>query len=382
MGRRRDGARAANLGHAARSRAARVGVRAEGEVGVRYCAHNGCEYRVDVSRMVQTKLATGSRRSVLREVLEGFGVAWSFDSCRRGGRSDQCAVYTPYPSEVCAVLEHRYRTHCAAALVVQKDPRSTEAQEAAVNKLTNAALRTVFGLNVTESTTGTELTTTSGDDSDKGFGTHRVSPDPIASAPPDAPAAACSNSRRVKLKAAARLAARVGPAEPALADCLFERVLRSKWSQVEVAAAVSWLLRRGFQFSPAHCRKVALLHGSLMVLRVLLVDARVDVRGLELLSEAPRAAARGRAACADGGWVQRCKAAVKVLLARGARLGGAGTRSKLLKRLEDDAQALLRARALATWCQALPDVMLGHIADYANIAAPFAWRDFNWPVCE
>lgn len=391
----------AGLGHAARSRAARVGVRTEGDAAVRYHAHNGNEYRVDLSRMQQTKLATGSRRTVLREVLEGFGMVWSFESSRRGGRSragtdsesltldpcggrsHQCAVYVQYPNEVCAVLEHRYRTFCATSLAVQQEPKSIKAAEAAVQKLNNASLRAIFGLNVAETSTGTEISTeistTSGDDGDKC---------PKAAAPrhqtaPDIDEPAVSNSRRSKMKIAMRLASRVSISEPALADCLFERVLQTRWPPLEVASAVRWLHLRGLQCSPEHCRKAALLHGSLAVLRVLLIEAQVDVRGLELLMKAPAAASRGQAAANSGNgnsWVQRCKAAVKVLLARGAVIGGMGTRSKLLRKLEEDAELLLRARALATLCEPLPDVVMGHIGDFADVPAPYAWRDFQWNV--
>jgi hypothetical protein len=138
------------------------------------------------------------------------------------------------------------------------------------------------------------------------------------------------------------------------------------------------------EFTPAHCRQTALLHGSLTVLRVMLVEARVDVRGLDLLAQAPAAATRGKLPAKNtednSSWVQRCKGAVKALLARGAIIGGGGTRSKLLRRLEQDGESLLRARILATLCETLPDVLLSHIGDFADIAAPYAWRECKWGV--
>lgn len=374
----------AGLGHAARSRAARLGVKADGDVAVRYWAHNGNEYRIDVSRMQQTKFASGSRRTVLRECLDGFGVAWSFESSRRrkhssesvsSPKADQCAVYVQYPTEVCAVLEHRYRTFCVTEDAKAEDPKSTQAAEDTVKKLNNGSLRAIFGLNVAETSTSTEKSTeisaTSGDDSDK-----------CCSKPTQHDEGApVSNSRRSKMKIAQRLAARVSTGEPALAECLFERVLQTRWPAQEVAAAVRWLHRRGLRCQAEHCRKAALLHGSIAVLRVLLVEAQVDVRGLELLIKAPAAAARGRVAAERGdasGWVQRCKAAIKVLFARGAMVGAAGTPSKLLRRLEEDGEVFFRKRVLATLCQSLPDVLLGHIGDFASLTAPFAWRDFPW----
>lgn len=426
----------AGLGHAARSRAAKLGVWSEGDAA-RYHAHNGSEYRVDVGKMMQTKLATGSRRAVIRETLPGFGVAWSFESSarRKAGQLDQIAVYVQYPTEVCAVLEHRYRAYCTSSLAAKQNPKSMEAVDAAVQKLNNAGLRAIFGLGISEnnegtglstessddhcksadddaktasatgsteqcsttptkwqygsallqasSESGTELSATSGDDcsANKYSKSRRavalqVVQEAVASCGPKPP----SNTRKLMLKNAARLASRVSAAEPLLGECLFDRVLQSGWKPNEVAAAVRWLHKRGFQCKADHCRKAALIHGSLAVLRVLLVEARVDVRGLELLASAPVASSRGQAAAKGGNgnsWVQRCKPAVKMLLARGAILGGT-THSKLLKRLEEDATVLLKARVLAALCEDLPDMLLGHIGDFAGVPAPFAWRDFQW----
>merc|ERR1712048_400010 len=108
-----------------------------------------------------------------------------------------------------------------------------------------------------------------------------------------------------------------------LREAIFERLLQSRWSPSYVAASVRWLLQSGFQASPAHCRKTALLLGSVTVLRILLVEARVDVCGLELLEAGIGASAKQSAALALGnsGWVQHSKQALKVLLARGAVLG-------------------------------------------------------------
>lgn len=411
----------------------------DGDTCVVYCAHTGIDYRVDVSKMVQTKLRTGSRRTILREVHEGYGIVWSFDASRRTSRSEHRAVYMQYPDEVSAVLEHRYRCLCAASSAVRVDPSSPKGREVAVQMLSDGALRLIFGLPVDENCTTSDICTSSDDrekgveshadatsgvhtgssaaassgndsvcsegaekrckpgshGSDKvdasssddggrtseifGLGTHIAVPQ---NARPSQSLTSSSTSRRGKIRAAARLAARVGPVEPELAECLFERVLQRRWPPAEVARAVRWLRRRGLQCSPSHCRKAALLHASLTVLRVLLTEAHVDIRSLELLAEAPAAGVRGQAAgnSSNGGWVQRCKVAVKVLLARGAFLGGVGARSKLLRRLEEDGDTLLRARALATLCRPLPDVLLRCIGAFADIPPPYAWRDDGWGV--
>jgi hypothetical protein len=344
---------------------------------VRYGAHNGNEYKVDISKMIQAKVGSGSRRAVLREVVDGHGVVWSFDARRRGEQSGRGAVYMQYPNEVCAVLEHLYRNQCTASQAAQQDPSSAAAQEAAVKNLNSAGLRAVFGFDLQESSAGSM---SSSEDSDHG---PHIPTNAIIETTNSTEEKTSGKSRRHKLKNARRLALRVGPGTPVLSEALFERALQSQWPAEEIAFAIRWLLRRGMNFAAVHCRRVALLHGSLRVLRVLLVEARVDVGGLEILCDAPAAATRGKKVSAgssdgNGGWVQRCKLAVKALLARGATMGGTGTRSKLLRRLEEDGLTLLRARALATLCDELPDELLGHIGDFAGISAPFAWRDFHW----
>lgn len=194
--------------------------------------------------------------------------------------------------------------------------------------------------------------------------------------------------------------------DAALREVLLEVALQKRpgWSAAgaEVASAVRWLLAQGLLPTPRHCRRVALLHGGLAPLQVLLVEAAVDVRGLELLvaeerwmtleateEQADRAGApvssRARAvdvarrATAAGsigqpsnsGWVQRCKPALKALLARGAILGTqTSSKSKLLKRLEEDGNFLWAQRALDGLRRDQPDIpepILCRIGDFAGV---------------
>lgn len=83
-----------------------------------------------------------------------------------------------------------------------------------------------------------------------------------------------------------------------------------------------------------------------MALRVLIVEARVEVVGLELF-DATSISSSKHFATAGQGWIQHCKQAVKVLLARGAVLGQHGSRSKLLKKLESEGDALWFDRVLS-----------------------------------
>merc|ERR1712182_11578 len=110
-----------------------------------------------------------------------------------------------------------------------------------------------------------------------------------------------------------------------------DRVLRAAWPIQEVVRAVRSLIRLGLRPTPAQCRLVAIGLGSLSLLRVLLVD------------------------------VQQSKGCLKALMARGALLGQHAPPSKLLRKLEDDGNALWNQRALDGVTRAhpeIPDVVL------------------------
>merc|ERR1711862_508935 len=116
----------------------------------------------------------------------------------------------------------------------------------------------------------------------------------------------------------------------------------------------------GLEFSSAHVRKAALPHGALTPLRVLIMEARVDVRGLELLQDHRQ----GGALSGSGGWIQRCKPALKALMARGSIFGTHSLQSKLLKRVEEDGMALWIANVMDGLRRDrpdLPDLVLSRI---------------------
>lgn len=171
----------------------------------------------------------------------------------------------------------------------------------------------------------------------------------------------------------AELAAAAACSE-ALRELLLRSALRSGWRPRTVAAAVRWLLARGLCATPAHCRQAAMWQGSLTVLRVFLMEAHVDVRGLELLAAGGAAAKQAVVAVSGGStsWVQHCKQALKALLARGAVLGSHSSRSKLLRRLAEDGDALWACRALASLRCAYPeapDAVLERIRHFVGLAS-------------
>ena len=118
--------------------------------------------------------------------------------------------------------------------------------------------------------------------------------------------------------------------------------------------------------TPTHACKAALIHGGLTPLQVLL-QQKVDVRNIDLFSD--QRLWKGAVA---GGRVQRCKAAIKALLARGATLGACNqpTQSRLLKRLEEDGAIQWAAKALESLRRERPDLpepALAKVAEFIGI---------------
>lgn len=130
-----------------------------------------------------------------------------------------------------------------------------------------------------------------------------------------------------------------------LQNALFERVVQSAWSHLALADAMRWLLKHSFSPEASHCQAVAITCGSLTALRVLLVEAKVNVHGFPLLQNGSSAWVK-QCTAANGGWIQKSKKTVKALLARGAILGCQSSRSKLLKKLEVDGDQLWAMRVL------------------------------------
>eukprot|EP00913_Durusdinium_trenchii_P011613 g10907.t1 len=177
----------------------------------------------------------------------------------------------------------------------------------------------------------------------------------------------------------------------ALREVLLEAALRQHaWPVNQVVEALYWLQDRGLELSASHVRKAALLHGLwadqsssdeatpssglvgywscvARVAQEVFLEAQVDVRGLELLVDHRAAANLSSGNTSGGGWVQRCKPALKALLARGAVLGSHSLQSRLLKRLEEDGMALWVQRvleALRRQRPELPEAVLQKIREF------------------
>ncbi|CAJ1388111.1 unnamed protein product [Effrenium voratum] len=319
-------------GRAARAQGAKVSLRTEGS-RVIYEAANGFTYRIDVLDMVQVNTSKGSRRNVYRHQGHGKNwCMWQYELERAEGRNYTHSKMTlvQYPKEVCIALESCFRAARAELRQAEiEGPQAVDRQRAEnewrvqLADLQSKQLRDVF----------------------------------LVAA--DAKSAAEDQSATLAAEAAK---------DAALREVLLELALRqTKWPCAFVAETLRWLQRRGLHLEQGHVRKAALLHGGLTVLKVLLIEADVQVVGLELLVD-HRCANLGQST-SGGGWVQRCKPALKALLARGAVLGSHSLQSRLLKRLEEDGQALWVARAvqgLRSGRPELPDPVLARIEDFAR----------------
>lgn len=308
---------------------------------VTYDAPNGSSYTIDVELMIQRNPSKGTSRNVHRHRGHvGRWTMWQYEAERAEGRNYTHSKTTliQYPKEVCFALEDRYQALRALqakaselGAPVMDRQRATDAWRLRLDRMSPQLLREVFRQN-----------------------------EAFEQAPPkdleddfDAPGLA----QRAALDAA-------------LCEALLEAALRRRdWPPAEVTQAVRWVMARGLRPGPAHVCKAALLHGALMPLQVLLLDASIDVRGLELPLDQrdQRQKDSGKA----GGWVQRCKPALKALLARGAVLSSHSLQSRLLKRLEEDGTARWTERVLEGLRRDrpdLPDMVLTRIAEFTGSA--------------
>ena len=318
-----------------------------------YEASNGRTYKIDVLDMVQLNISKGTRRNVHRH--QGHGKNWSmwqYEAERAEGRNYTHSKTTlvQYPKEVCIALEDRFREVRAFASLAELEGAAAvdrqRAQSAWRRKLLTfdaQRLRDVFQ----------ETVVTSRD--------HRDRPEEAWEDTPD------------KEELSAGSLAIEASEDDGLREALFEAVLRQhgSWPPSRVAEAIRWLRKKGLELGTQHVRKAALLHGGLTPLGVLLMelDPPIDLLGFEILVD-HRCAVVTNGNTSGGGWVQRCKPALKALLARGAVLGSHSLQSRLLKRLEEDGMALWVDRVIASLRRhrpELPDVVLTRIGDFAAV---------------
>lgn len=147
------------------------------------------------------------------------------------------------------------------------------------------------------------------------------------------------------------------PREIAIHQALFDRVVSDQCLGDRRVHSLRWLIQKGFKAEASHCRTIALTSGSLAALRVLVMEAQVDVCGIELLEAGTSCIERHNVA-GNGGWIQHCKHAVKILLSRGAILGGSGSRSKLLQKLVSEGESLWARRILNAMEASFPEFVI------------------------
>jgi len=306
----------------------RLNIQHDGGVCLTYTASNGSEYSIDVREMIQTNTKKGTRRPVFRHQGHGkMWTMWQFETARAEGRNYTHSkhTYVQYPKWVGFALDERWRALQSSGGAISAFVAPW--RDALVQLDDTALLWKLESLEL-----------------------------PAISDPDDI----------------IDVTARSADGEDLRAALLDRAVLVSAWPTPFVVRWLRCLLRHGLRPSPTQCRDVALARGSLALLRVLLVEAAVDVRGLVLLEPGVGQAVSKRAGAKAevGGWVQQSKASLKVLLARGAILGTHSSKSKLLKRLEEDGDHLWAARVLDQICVSrpwLPEFMFQRVREFLGM---------------
>ena len=296
-----------------------IGLRQSGTC-LTYGASNGGQYRIDVMQMEQVNIQTGTRRKVHRRQGQGKnGIMWLCEGQRAAGCSDARSKVSlnQYPKAVCTALEN-----CIRAALIISTTEETEGENAARLMRSVATWR-----------------------------------DKLEDLP----------KHQLQIVFLRWIAAIWAQKDDALREVLLELALRQhEWPPKKVAQVVKWLIVMGLVPTPTHALKAALIHGGLTPLQVLL-QQQVDVRNIDLFSD--QRLWKGAAA---GGRVQKCKAAIKALLARGATLGSCNqpTQSRLLKRLEEDGAIQWAAKVLESLRGERPDLpepVLAKVAEFIGI---------------
>jgi len=297
----------------------------DGEYRVHYTAHNGSRYTIHVKDMKQTNVHKGTVRTVHRRQGHGKNwTMWQFEASRapRRNYTHSSTVYIQYPKWVGFALEERWRHATSATGTSCEGQRYLADWKRLVNQIDEASFNTIFDASVR---------------GDLQHSCHHTSRDVLLQIE------AAMSTDEADVTAMIR---QLVNTDADLQQAMFDRIVLSQCAPTRLAAVLRWLLLHGFVATRAHCRQVGLATGSLVALRVLIVEAKVDVVGLELFDAASSSSFK-HLATGGHGWIQHCKQSVKVLLARGAVLGHPGSRSRLLKKLESEVDALWYDRVLS-----------------------------------
>lgn len=298
---------------------------------VYYTACNGSEYRIDISTMTQTNVRKGTQRTIYRQQINTVSstwIMWQFEARRNGHRLH---MRSQYPKWVGFALNERWQALKSHGNETNSEMDHDTAWSKVVNELDEAAFASIFEPYIANAPLLEHESNSCAVGSD------------------------LANLVAVDQKQLRTRLTRATSRDANFHQALFDRLVLCKWSPKSLSNAIRLLLKQGFQASGEHCRTIALCCGSVMALRVLLVEAKVDVYGLEIFQAGPGSIVKNLSV-GNGGWVQRCKLPVKLLLARGAVLGDHGSRSKLLKRLECDGDSLWARRILDSMRSSCSDI--------------------------
>eukprot|EP00928_Gymnodinium_smaydae_P039552 TRINITY_DN26998_c0_g1_i1.p1 TRINITY_DN26998_c0_g1~~TRINITY_DN26998_c0_g1_i1.p1 ORF type:complete len:374 (+),score=46.81 TRINITY_DN26998_c0_g1_i1:29-1150(+) len=305
----------------------------DGGSRVSYTACNGCRYEIDIATMEQTNLDKGTKRVVHRRIKkldykeDKTWSIWQFEATRE--RGTRCSLrgdltYIQYPKWVGFALEDRWQEWTSNSKSSDVAKAHVEAWRRVIAKIDDSNFLSLFSSSAAAESHREQATPND---------TSKILDE-------------LDSDTKLDVGLAKTQMLAIVDEDRSLQTVLFERLVQSKCSPVAVADGVRWLIKHSFTPDASHCRTLALTSGSLSGLRVLLVDASVDVGGLVLIQSGSSASAKQFSA-SSGGWIQQSKQAVKALLARGAVLGCQGSRSKLLKKLEADGEQLWANRVLA-----------------------------------
>jgi len=318
---------------------------------VHYTASNGSEYKIDVATMEQTNVRKGTTRIVhRRRIPDTNWIMWQFESTRPERsrmRTASDIAYIQYPKFVGFALDERWRhfesIQSESGRQSVSEKAIFEAWTRVVGQLDDSAFASIFN---------------GSDNCSETYGPGQEACEALSR---------FDNQSHFDVSYATSEICTHVAADAALQQVMFDRLMRTELSPQALAHAIRWLLRRGLKASAAHCRKIAFSCGSLAALRVLIVEARVDVCGLDLLDSGASSSGK-HASAGHGGWIQHSKHAVKLLLARGAVLGGHGSKSKLLKKLEVDGDILWARRILDAMGEVFPEFVLVQLGKFLGVS--------------
>ena len=312
-----------------------------------YTAENNSEYRIDLTDMTQVNMATGTIRRIHRRVNNTTirtPIIWQYEGDRIQSEHRVSIPLVQYPKEIALALERTFREVLGANYGIGYEPVAYTRSSAIWRIRLSKAPKYYMQLLLFHCASAP-------------MAPHRLRRGRWPRQQGDELGA-------LSLVVEARLS-------EGLREALFEMVLcQHDWYPYLIEQALWWLVERGLILTPNHVRKIALLHGGITPLRIAF-EHQVDMRGVTLITDHylwRRTTLLGSKA-SPGGWVQRCKPAIKALLGRGALLGDSSSQSEsqLLSKIEEEGGVLWTKRVLMGLRRerpSIPEVVMGRIATF------------------